>query len=288
MTLSQTFTAFTPEIWSPKVNYFFKNKLAAAKFFDDYSSDVADGGDIVHIPFIADNFTPTAIATTNGAVTSTNLSDTNKNINVTNWYGVAYDLTDFQYAQVLKSYNIKSKYAETMGYSLAKAFDTALLGQGSNITPVVGNSATNLLSSTIEKAFGILTSNSVPTSECVFFVHPKTYQQIMGIQKYYDASQFGKPSLPLGVHDLLYGIPVVITPQVPNGTAGTEGGYRNLLVHKSTLVYAFGKLPGAMEGGVRIQEKPSENLKVRFIGDILYGVSYIRATGGIRILDKTR
>jgi len=47
MVLSQTFTAFTPEIWTPRVNFFFKAKLVAANFFDNYSSEVAEGGDIV-------------------------------------------------------------------------------------------------------------------------------------------------------------------------------------------------------------------------------------------------
>ena len=288
MTLSQTFTAFTPEIWSPRVNMFFQAKLAAAKFFQDFSSDVANGGDIVHIPMVAQGFTPAAIATTNGAVTSANLSDTNSNITVNTWQGVAYDLTDFQYAQILKSYNVKNMYAKAMGYSLAQKFDTDLLAQSSNITPSVGNSATALLSTTLEKAFSILESNSVPKEECVLFIHPKTYwNRIMGIAKYYDASQFGKPSVPQGAHDILYGVPVVITSQIPAGTAGSEGGRRNLLIHKSALVYAFGALPGGTQAGVRIQEKPSESLKVRFIGDIAYGVSYTRPLGGVRIIDKT-
>lgn len=267
---------------------FFQAKLAAAKFFNDFSSDVANGGDIIHIPNLTQGFTPAAINVTSGIVSSANLSDTNSNISITSWMGVAYDLTDFQYSQVLKSFNIKNMYAKAMGYSLAKKFDTDLLAQSSNITPSVGSSATALLSTSLEKAFGILESNSVPKDECVLFVHPKTYwNRIMSVQKYYDASQFGRPSLPTGVHDILYGVPVVITSQIPAGTAGTEGGYRNLLIHKSALVYAFGQLPGGTQAGVRIQEKASEDLKTRFIGDIAYGVSYTRANGGVRIIDKT-
>ncbi len=286
MVLSQTFTAFTPEIWSPRINWFFRAKLAAAPFFDDYSADVANGGDTVHIPNVTQSFSPSDIQTTNGTVTSTNLSDTNTNLSISTWKGVAYDLTDFQFAQILKSYNIKNAYAQAMGYALAQKFDSDLLGQGSNITAVVGDSATALLSTTVEKAFGILESNSIPKEECVFFMHPKFYwNSVMAISKYYDASQFGKPSVPQGAHDMLYGVPVVITSQVPAGTAGTEGAsaHRNMIVHRSALVYALGKLPGAVSGGVRIQEKPSEDLKVRFIGDIIYGVGYLNANAGVRV-----
>lgn len=285
MTLSQTFTAFTPEIWSPRINFFFRARLAAAPFFDDYSADVANGGDTVHIPNVTAGFTVSNISTTNGAVTSTNLADTNTNLSIDTWKGVAYDLTDFQFAQILKSYNVKNSYAQAMGYQLAQTFDTAILAKGSSVTAGVGNSGTSLLSTTIEKAFGILESNSIPKEECVLFIHPKAYwNELMRIQKYYDASQFGKPSVPQGAHDMLYGVPVVITSQVPAGTAGTEGGHRNLLVHRSAIVYALGRLPGSVQGGIRIQEKPSEDLKVRFIGDIIYGTAILNALAGVRII----
>lgn len=287
---TQTFTAFTPEVWSPRINFFFRARLAAAPFFDDYSADVANGGDTVHIPNVTAGFSVANISTTNGVVASTNLADTNSNLTIDQWKGVAYDLTDFQFAQILKSYNIKNAYAQAMGYQLAQTFDTALLAKGASVTASVGNSATSLLSSSIERAFGILESNSIPKEESVLFMHPKAYwNELMRIQKYYDASQFGKPSVPQGAHDMLYGVPVVITSQIPVGTAGTEGasGHRNLLVHRSAIVYALGRLPGSVQGGVRIQEKPSEDLKVRFIGDIIYGSAILNANAGVRIISKT-
>jgi len=145
----------------------------------------------------------------------------------------------------------------------------------------VGSSATDLLATSVEKAFSILESNSIPKEECALFLNPKTYwTKLMKIQKYYDASQFGKPSVPQGAHDLLYGVPVVITPQIPVGTAGTEGDdiYRNLLVHPSSLIYAMGRK------GVQIKEKQSESLRVKLIADIMYGVGYLNANAGVRIL----
>lgn len=279
---TQTFTAFTPEVWSPRINFFFKTKLVAAPFFSDYSADVSDGGDIIHIPNVADSFTPADIAVTNGSVTGTNLSDTNTNLTINNWKGVSYDLTDFQFAQVMKSYNIRNSYAMAMGYSLAKKFDSDLLANISSITATVGATGTALLATSIEKAFGIMESNSIPKEDSVLFIHPKVYwNNLMNIQKYYDASQFGKAVLPKGAHDLFYGVPVVITSQVP---AGTGGGHIGALIHKRALIYAFANLPGSMQTGVRIQEKPSENLKQKFIGDIAYGTAVLNANAGVQII----
>jgi len=240
----------------------------------------------LHIPNIS-RVTAYDIKTTNGETTATNVSDTNTNLTINAWKGAEVVISDYQAALALKSMRIRDKYAEAIGYELAKTFDTAVLGQGSNITPVVGNSATQLLATTMEKAFTIYASNDAPATDRVLVVHPKCYQDIMNIQKFYDASQFGKASIPVGAHDMLYGVPVVVTTQTPNGTTGTEGGFRNLLAHKSALIYAFGNLPG-MVGGVRFQVKPSEYHRVRLSGDILYGVGYLNnAKGGVRILCPT-
>lgn len=264
---------------------FFRMKLKAAQFFDDYSADLAEGGDILHIPKISYGFTPAAITTTGGVVTSTDLSDTSTTLTVNQWFGVAYDISDLQYAQIMKSMMVKERYAQSMGEALARKFDTAILANGSSITAGVGNSATSVLATTLEKAMGILTSNSVPTSECIWLFHPKVYyNEVLRNQKLYDASQFGKAVLPQGVTDMLYGIPVVLSENVPTGTAGTEGGHRNLLIHKRALAYALGRLPGAASNGIRLQEKPSENLKVRVIGDLAYGTAAIDAVAGVRII----
>lgn len=84
-------------------------------------------------------------------------------------------------------------------------------------------------------------------------------------------------------------MPVVITNQIPVGTAGTEGGsgHRNLLVHRKAFAYAFGVLEGMGQSGVRIQEKASEHLRTRVIADIMYGVKCVNAYYGVRILSKT-
>ena len=285
---TQTFTAFTPEIWSPRVNFFFKTKLTAAPFFEDYSSDVSDGGDIIHIPNVADSFSTSDVQVTNGVVTKTNLSDTNTNLTVDNWKAVAYDLTDFQFAQIMKSFNVRNAYAMAMGHSLAKKFDLDLLAEGANLTATVGTSGTSLVATNIEAAFGILASNSIPKEDAVFFVAPKVYwQDIMSIQKYYDASQFGKPSVPQGAHDLLYGVPVVLTNQLPSPAGG---GITNLLVHRRAFVYANAALPNmSKEDGtaIRIQEKPSESLKVQFIGDMAYGMTTLNANAGVKVYSDT-
>ena len=291
MTLSQTYTVFTPSIWSPRINFWFSQNLVAAKFFDNYSDDVSGGGDTIYIPSLSQAFTVGDVAVTNGTVAATNVSDTKSALSLSTWSGSAFVLTDFQAAQAMKSYRIRENYMQKMAYDLAKSMDQAIIRVGAGITPSVGDSSTALLATTIEKAFGILASYSVPKSECVLFVSPKTYwNRIMAISKYYDASQFGRPSLPTGVQDLLYGVPVVITELITTCTYAAESGsaaagYRNFLIHKSAIVYALANLDGG-GSGPRLQIKDNGDLAVKPTGDIAYGTLLLNAARGVKILDK--
>lgn len=297
MVLSQTFAVFTPTIWSPRIYFFLKNKLIAKTVFDDFSDEVTAGGDTINIPYIADGFSATAIQTTNGALTGTNISDTKSSLSVNNWVGNALVISDFQMAQVAKSYRLKEAYMEAMGYALAKKLDVDIirLAASSTIT-TVGNTTTALLATTIEKAMAILSSRSVPLNECNFIMHPKTYyRRIFNVQKFYDASQYGKATLPQGIVDYLYGVPVVVTQQIttctyaaePTAYAGT--GYRNLLAHKTAFAFAIGNVPGANTiNGVRLSEARSNgsDLATKITADVAYGVKLVNASRVIKIIDK--
>lgn len=293
MTLAQDFTVFEPEIWSAYIDRRFKKKLVAAAFFRNFSDEVTAGGGTVHIPHIGDNFSASDIATTSGEVTATNVSDTKTDLTISNWKGTSLVMTDYEVARVANKYNLKKEYADEMATKLAETFDAALLDAASSLTPVVGDSATLLNSTNIEEAIRIMESNSVPTDELVFIFHPSAYwSEVMKIQKYYDASQagWGANDAPVvgaaKAKGVLYGIPVVVTPQVPAGTAGTEGGHRNLLVHKDAIVYALGNLMGPKTAGVRVQEKPSEHLRTRITADIMYGLTVLNPTHGVRVISK--
>ena len=287
---------FTPTVWSPRIYFFLKNKLIAKQVFDDFSDEVTQGGDTINIPYIADGFTATAINTTSGVVAGTAISDTKTALVVNQWLGNALVISDFQMAQVAKSYRLKESYMEAQGYALAKKLDSDIirLAASSTIT-TVGSSASALLATTIERAMAILSGRSVPLNECNFIMHPNTYyRRILGIQKFYDASQYGKATVPQGVVDYLYGVPVVVTQQITTATYAAEplsaaNAYRNLLIHKTAFAFAIGNIPGANTlNGVRLTEGRVNgvDLATKVTADIAYGVKLVNATRVVKILDK--
>lgn len=278
---NQDYNVFSPTVWSPYINRFFKANLVAGNTFRDFSDNVTAGGQTIRIPHIDDNFSINDIPTTSGQITAQSINDTKTDLAINNWKHAALRFSDYQVAQVSNNYNLKRAYAEDMAYKVAAQLDSALLAQESNLSYTVANttaSQSTLTSTSLEQAFSILESNSVPRSQLSLIVHPRAYfGDIFKRQKYYDASQFGRPGLPSGSISELYGVPVVSTPQVPL----VNGSLRNLLVHPEAITYALGNLEGGMPSGVRMQEREGENLRVTAVADIMYGVKSLRTKAGV-------
>lgn len=286
----QTYLVYRPDIWSPYIDRLFKEKLYTAKFFKDFSDYVTEGGKSVMIPHDA-IYTASSITTTTGELTGNLVNDTRTILDIDTWKAAARVFADFQAAQVGKQYRMKEIYAENMAHSLAKALESSLFGLATiaNIAPVVNASTAGVKGSDLEAAVAIMESYNVPKDECIWFFHPKVYyQEILAVQKLYDASQFGIPSLIKGTHGQLYGIPVVVTNLVPVAYASSEAAatkHRNLLIHNRAFCYAMGNLPGGQASGIRLQEKASESLRVMVVADLMYGVKKVGTSyRGVRII----
>lgn len=285
----QSYGVFTQEIWSPRITRAFEKKLAAAPFFVDYTDEVSMGGDTIHIPNMSNAFTATAVTATSGAYSYTEVSETTRAITLNQWYQSSYPMTDLQEAQYSKMYNLPGEYLNKMAYSLAKNYDSAILALGASLTSSVGDSATDISATALENAIAIMESNSVPMDEVAFFFHPYAYwKEIVRSPKLYQANTYGDKykGLDYTPHSELYGIPVIVSSNVPAGTAGTEGGHRNLLVHNHTFVHARANLMGPKTAGARVQKQKTEALRTMHVADIAYGVQKTSTVLGVRIISN--
>jgi hypothetical protein len=269
------------EIWSVRVNRALKARLVAAKFFTDYSDEISGEGDILHIPNVTNGFTATAIAVTSGDIAPTDLSDTTTALTLNQWMGTSFIISDYQKEVSSKNYKIQQEYQDKMGYALAKKIDTDLLALGASITPSIGDSATNISATTLEYAMAIMESNNIPLEECAWIFHPYAYyKEVLQSANLVNASKYGRAILPTLPQNEMFGLPVFVTSQVPAGTAGTEGGHRNLLVHKDAIVFAFAA------GGPKMQELKGESLRTKYAADVVYGKSILNATYGVRVISN--
>jgi len=270
------YDVFRPEIWTPRITRFMKQKFYAARFFIDYSADVANA-DTVHIPHISESSgdVVTDIPVTSGEVTAVPIIETKTDLTVDNWKGAAVYITKFEQREIMKRPNIINEYAKWLGFKAGRNAERAILNNILSLSSSSGDTHTDLYSTNIETAFGILSSNSVPKEDCRIFLNPKVYwNQVMGIQKYYDASQFGRPTVPYGAHDILYGVPVVLTPNVPLFT-GTSTAISNAIIHHDAIAFAM--------MGPDFVAKDSEHLRKKLITDVMYGDIILQATWGVKL-----
>ena len=173
----------------------------------------------------------------------------------------------------MKRPNVIDEYASYLGYRCSKNTETAILANFETLTSSVSNSTLALFSTQLEKAFGILESYSVPKEECRMFLTPKTYwRDLMSIAKYYDASQFGRATLPFGVHDMLYGVPITLTANVTN-EAGTGEG--NAIIHPGAIGFAM--------FGPDITITQGEPLRKKVNADVMYGDVMIQKLWGVKL-----
>jgi len=106
------------------------------------------------------------------------------------------------------------------------------------------------------------------------------YREVQKNSDLRQATIYGESRLPnLTKLASIYGIKAYVTPQVPAGTAGSEGGHRNGLYHPELIAYAT-QLP------LRISEKQSEHLRTKVIVDLGYGITKLRGDAGIRIISN--
>ena len=283
MAKAQTFVVFNPQIWSPRVMEYFKEKLLFGRFFTDASAEVVAEGERLYVPGLAQRFTIGDIKTTSGEVSATDVSDTSMYLDINKWKGGGFYLSKFQQAQMRKSYRAQDRYMQGLAHDLQQTLDTAIwtYTDASNIAKSVGDSATDILATSLEKAISIVESDSIPITDCAFFFHPWSwYREVLKNSDLRKAADYGETVLPrLTTKKNLYGLPVFVTPQVSVGTAGTEGGHRNALIHNEAIIYA-------VQSPIGINELKGEALRVLVVGDMIYGLKKLRSNAGVRIISN--
>lgn len=276
-----TDAVFIPEQWSEKLNDFYRAQLKTAVFFDDWSEDVADGGDIIHRPNISEM---TANAKTVGSEVTLNAPTSTKvDLTINAHYECSFMIEDAVKSKLKKSYRMQERYAKNAGYTVAAVLEDAIIALFNGFSQIVGTSAITLNDSNIRAAIAYLDAANVPMEDRAFFLHPNTiWKQVMGIDKFtLVQNTLGADPVLRGQIGLLYGIPVIGTSRL-----GVTLGHRNgALAHKEAIAFATGNIAGgAQEATVRLQSSYlQEYLGDLVTADIIYGVIENRDTSGVWI-----
>lgn len=282
MAANPSYRGFTPVVFSDYVKMFFKAKLVAAAHFTDFSDDVSSGGESIYIPGIVALATPSTVTQTTGALEDRFVSETRTKLDLNTWIAFSLRFTDFLMAAIANKYNVQKGYAEAISYNLAKTFDTALLEAARDGLILRIGDSSSMSTTKCRDAMQIIDSYNIPREDILWILGPQSYWDLMRRTAIYDASVFGGGNAPMatGKHGSLFGIPIVLTTQVPSHTLGIKE--TNFLVSKRAMSYAFANIDG-MASGPRIQLIRGDGLYSRLVGDLAYGVKILDTTGGVKV-----
>ena len=158
------------EKWPGRVNDFYRAGLKAGAFFDDWSEDFADGGDVTHIPNITEMTAHTKAI--NAEVTLESPQEGKIDLTIDTHYHVAFVIEDAVSAQVAKSYKAQEIYAKNAAYTVGATLEDALIALFNSFSQTVGDSSTALQDSNIRAAIAYLDTANVPEGDRAFFLHP--------------------------------------------------------------------------------------------------------------------
>jgi len=274
-----TLAAYINEVWSPRINEYFKAKIGAASFFWDVSDLVKAGGDTIHIPNLAELSANNKAA--GSQVTLQNPTETGVDLAINTWKEASVLIERKEALQVLQAISIQEKYMQAEAYAIKKAYDTALMSLYSGLSQSVGDYTSQTTDSEIRQALGKLDAADVPLEDCAFFFHPTVFwNQLEAISKYYDASVLGSigySPVRTGQIPVLYGLPVITTTQVVKTTGSSGNEYHNMVAHKDAFAHAkSGNLNSEAEYIIEYKGVLSS-------ADLIFGVVENRDAGAIEI-----
>lgn len=266
---------YIQEKWTRDVQQPFDAALAAAKLVQDRSGLVADGGDVVNIPFTATVNARAKTAST--GVTYDSPEGSPVTLAIDKHYYVAVLIEDI--AKVQSNYDLQKAFKERMAEALARQIDTDLMAlYASAGTTVAGGAAID--DADVLSVVAAFDSANTPASQRYGIIGHNTKIDLLGVNKYTAYDQTGKTGKAVdGSLDLtgsVYGIELYHSGNVPTSTTG-----RNLFFHKKAINLAKQQAPKfEMEYSV-------DQLGTKTALHTVYGVGVERAASVIELTRTT-
>lgn len=243
---AQANNPYVPQVWSRVALVSREKQLVfAEKVNRVYEKDLADFGDIVHVPSVSDLAVRTKDAQTssylggnNTAVTFETVTEANTDIIINVWEYTAIAIETA--AARLSNKDMLKLYAHKMGYALAKSVDSVLAayitsGASGN---AVGTLTIGLGYDDVLQARQNLDDFDVPPESRAFIVSPAQERGFMGLDQFihrdYDSvhGDPGKMALNQAYMGSWMNTPIYKSTNV----AGTNAaGHDNTLLHKEAL-----------------------------------------------------
>ena len=263
---------FIPEMWRDAILDYAERKFQLRNQVLDFSSMVANGGDILNIPKVAEE---TAASKSAGSEVSYSANtDEVVQLSVNEHHYEAKRIEDI--VRVQESADLFNAYAKSMGYALAKKVENFIAEKiqsatGNDVTLSTDNELTTaLLRSGLQKMLDA--GFDYTDGETYLYCSPATYMYLMGLGELTEAQKRGDAANPIssGMVMSAYGMPVY--PSVDWADTGATGEETASIFNKNSIYFAQQISP-------RVQSAYDiDHLATSVVADVLFGAALSHAT----------
>jgi hypothetical protein len=275
---------FIPEVWSDAIKASFDQKLVLGALANDLSSLVSGGGDKIHIPTYAD-VADAASKSQGSAVNYQTNTETEQSFDVDQHFYTSAMVDDL--AKVQSSYELLSKYADSMGYKLAMRIESHLQNILSLTTGVIDiDTGTDgvMDAADFSKIYKVLLAQNVRPEDCTLVLGNTLFSNLFQTDNFIQSSAISNVNLPAGTVGTFMGMNVVHCPQI-TGLQTPESNDYNLntanailddaiggyVVHKDALHIAYSKRPTA------VAKYDMDYIAHKMVTDMIYGVHLLNS-----------
>lgn len=269
---------YTPEIWSKRIQSAFEANTILKEHCMDLTELLSNqGGDVLHVPKLANRAAATRALTSFAQVTPVGATEGEFTMDVQTWKIDPESVSDALSAQtkLFQMDQIDGK----MQQSLAEAFDNSLGATYTDFTTTKGtdDGATPASPDDIFDALEQLDTNKCPKSDRVIILSPKTYWAFVKNNTITSSDYVSGSPKESGRMPNIGGVRVVMSQNLPTAAGGSKV---NLVLHKEGIAFAI-----AQSARVRMDHDLSF-LQTVIVGDMLYGAKVYRAEAGIPVYGK--
>lgn len=279
-----TAAVFIPEVWSADILRETEANLVLADKVKRYDGDVANFGDIIHIPNLTNLTANNKVV--GSEVTVQYPTELEKTITINLHKEASFYIDDM--AKVQSKYDLMGEYTKKAGYAIAKAIDTSVASLYSGLSQYVGNGSTDITDENIIRAIQYLDEANAPENDRYFVINPAGKADLMALDKFVlrtgpgwstDNSPILHGAKENGFWGDIYGVKVFVSTNVVT-EAGSPNVVHNLLFQKEAF-------------GLAIQQNPrtQSQYKLEFLSnltvcDVMYGVAELRDTFAVDFRTK--
>jgi hypothetical protein len=273
---------FIPEIWTDAVRASFKKNLVMTNLGTDYSSLVSGGGDIVHIPSVAD-VADAATKNPHVPVNYTNATEDEIQLSLTSHKYASAMVEDMGVVQA--NSDLLSMYADSIGYKLALGFETeveAALATTTECINIAGNTVAKTIdAATLAHISKVVMENDIPINECTMVLNPTLYSSLFRIDDFIHISKTNTANVQNGLVGSVMGMNVVLSNNITstnhNDAVDSDDGALNnanvlggFVLHSSALAYGFSKAPQVSS------EYDIDYIAHKLVGDYIGGAKLVQ------------